>query len=308
MTRIDIIGGFLGAGKTTFIKKLLEEAFQKEKIVVIENEFGEISIDGPVLKDYGIQIREMNSGCICCTIAGDFNLALKEMLALYQPDRIIIEPSGVGKLSDVLRGCQSFVAAKKAELALCITVVDVKKYRVYIKNFAEFYKDQLAYAKTIVLSRTQFEKPEVLQAVMEDIRKYNQKASIVTTDWEHITADKIIESDGGITADSFWNQTAEHHHAHEHHHADEVFQVWGKETVQVFPLERLKNILEQLKAGKENIVRGKGIVKVNEEQWVQFDYVPDEIRIRETQADITGRICIIGEGLDKDRLKNLFHA
>lgn len=308
MTKIDIISGFLGAGKTTLIKKLLEEAFDLEKVVLIENEFGEIGIDGAILKDYGIEIKEMNSGCICCTIAGDFSLALKEILELYKPDRIIIEPSGVGKLSDVINGCKKFLKEGSVELDMCITVVDAMKYKVYIKNFAEFYANQLANAKTIILSRSQNAKYEVIENILKDVKKYNEDAHVVTTPWEEVDGRKIrqlAECEGNT--DNIKLLMEEQHHSHEHHHhADEVFNVWGRETAKIFGRNKVDEILKKLDLMEGNILRAKGIIKLENNKWIQFDYVPEEVIIRETTPECTGRICVIGEHINEKLLCELF--
>ena len=181
MTKIDIISGFLGAGKTTFIKKMLQEAFEGEQVVLIENEFGEIGIDGGFLKDAGIEIREMNSGCICCSLVGDFGRSLKEVVDTYHPDRILIEPSGVGKLSDVIKAVQDVQAEINAELNSFITVVDVTKCRIYSKNFGEFFSNQIEYAGAIVLSRTDKAKQEKTEESVQILRGLNEKAPIITT-------------------------------------------------------------------------------------------------------------------------------
>ena len=192
MTKIDIISGFLGAGKTTLIKKLIAEAFQGQKVVLIENEFGEIGIDGGFLKESGIQINEMNSGCICCSLVGDFNAALKDVLSQYEPDRIIIEPSGVGKLSDVIKAVQRVVDGENVVLNSHITVADVKRAKMYIKNFGEFYKNQVEFASAIILSRTQDVKEDKLEKTIELIRTLNAHSPIVTTPWEEITGEQIL--------------------------------------------------------------------------------------------------------------------
>ena len=179
MTKIDIISGFLGAGKTTLIKKLIAEAFQSEKLVLIENEFGEIGIDGGFLKDAGIQITEMNSGCICCSLVGDFGAALKEVLTQFHPDRILIEPSGVGKLSDVIRAVQGVQAEVPVELNSLVTVVDATKCKLYMKNFGEFFNNQVESANTIILSRTQKAAQEKLELAVSMLREHNGKAAII---------------------------------------------------------------------------------------------------------------------------------
>ena len=221
MTKIDIFSGFLGAGKTTLIKKLIEEAFKGEKLVLIENEFGEIGIDGGFLKEAGVQINEMNSGCICCSLVGDFEKALGKVLEDYAPDRIIIEPSGVGKLSDVIKAVQAVVTDKVC-LNGFVTVADATKCKMYIKNFGEFYLNQIEYASTIVLSRTQNLSQEKLDAALALIREHNSKARVVTTPWSEISGKNIltaIEGDNSFTEDLL--KEAEvcptcGHHDHEH--------------------------------------------------------------------------------------------
>lgn len=219
-TKVDIISGFLGAGKTTFIKKLLAEALSGEKVVLIENEFGEIGIDGGFLKDSGIEVREMNSGCICCSLVGDFASSLKEILTKYTPDRIIIEPSGVGKLSDVMRA----VADVEEELPVAgnsaVTLVDVKKAKLYIKNFGEFFNNQVQYAKTIVLSRTDVADQKKIDEAIQLIREINKDATIITTPLADLTGEKlleILEHPVDLKAELFEELAEEH----EHHHHDE---------------------------------------------------------------------------------------
>lgn len=220
-TKVDIISGFLGAGKTTFIKKLLAEALSGEKVVLIENEFGEIGIDGGFLKDSGIEVREMNSGCICCSLVGDFASSLKEILTKYTPDRVIIEPSGVGKLSDVMRA----VADVEEELPVAgnsaVTMVDVKKAKLYIKNFGEFFNNQVQYAKTIVLSRTDVADQKKIDEAIQLIREINKDATIITTPLADLSGEKlleILEHPIDLKAELFEELAEEHEH---HHHHDE---------------------------------------------------------------------------------------
>lgn len=220
-TKVDIISGFLGAGKTTFIKKLLAEALFGEKVVLIENEFGEIGIDGGFLKDSGIEVREMNSGCICCSLVGDFASSLKEILTKYTPDRVIIEPSGVGKLSDVMRA----VADVEEELPVAgnsaVTLVDVKKAKLYIKNFGEFFNNQVQYAKTIVLSRTDVADQKKIDEAIQLIREINKDATIITTPLADLSGEKlleILEHPIDLKAELFEELAEEHEH---HHHHDE---------------------------------------------------------------------------------------
>lgn len=246
MTKIDIISGFLGAGKTTLIKKLIEEAFTGEKLVLIENEFGEIGIDGGFLKDSGINITEMNSGCICCSLVGDFGTALAEVLEKYAPDRIIIEPSGVGKLSDVIKavlGVKEKVAEDSVVLNSFTTVADATKCKMYMKNFGEFYNNQVEHAGTIVLSRTGNMKEDKLQACIDLIRTQNAEASIITTPWDQINGKQILDAmekkndlvkelleeedvcpecghhhEHGEECDHDHDHDHEHHHDHDHDH------------------------------------------------------------------------------------------
>ena len=240
MTKIDIFSGFLGAGKTTLIKKLIKEGYKNEKLVLIENEFGEIGIDGGFLKEAGIQINEMNSGCICCSLVGDFRQALTKVLEEYHPDRIIIEPSGVGKLSDVINAVKT-VASDEVVLNSFVTVADATKSKIYMKNFGEFYNNQIESASTIILSRTQNMTDEKLAKALELLREHNEKAAIVTTAWDDITGEQILSATEGkalLTVDDVHDEEecddpeceCHHHHHHDedeehehhhHHHHDE---------------------------------------------------------------------------------------
>ena len=229
MTKIDIFSGFLGAGKTTLIKKLLTEAYKGEQVVLIENEFGEIGIDGGFLKEAGIEIREINSGCICCSLVGDFGEALKEVIEKYHPDRIIIEPSGVGKLSDVIKAVQKVEDAVDIKLNSFTTIVDVTKCKMYMKNFGEFFSNQIEYAGTIILSRTDTEKAteEKIVAAVEIIRSLNKKAAVITTPVEKLPGEKILdimENNRSLEKELMEEEACPvcggHHHEHEHHHHD----------------------------------------------------------------------------------------
>ena len=239
MTKIDIFSGFLGAGKTTLIKKLLKEALSGEKVVLIENEFGEIGIDGGFMKEAGIQVTEMNSGCICCSLVGDFGKALKQVIDQYHPDRILIEPSGVGKLSDVIRAVEGVEKdIPEAQMGSFVTVADAMKCRMYVKNFGEFFLNQLEYAGTILLSRTQKMSQEKLQAAIDLLREHNGKARIITTPWDELTGAQILaamEDDHSLAEDMLATVMAEqaahddddddecchHHHHHDHDGDDE---------------------------------------------------------------------------------------
>ncbi|MBR2934585.1 MAG: GTP-binding protein [Oscillospiraceae bacterium] len=377
MTKIDIISGFLGAGKTTLIKKLLQEAFQGEKVVLIENEFGEIGIDGGFLKEAGVQITEMNSGCICCSLVGDFGTALKEVLDTYSPDRIIIEPSGVGKLSDVIAAVER-VQDEGASLSLnsFVTVVDAMKCKIYMKNFGEFFNNQVEHASAILLSRTQNADESKLHTAVHLLREHNKKAAILTTPWDQLTGAQIIAAmEGGHDLAHELMDEITHHHQHEHdehcdcgchdhdhehhhehdehcdcgchdhehhhehdehcdcgchdhehhheqcddtctachvnhhHHADEVFTSWGRETPNKYTREDLQDILSELAMGTSvgTVLRAKGMVPCSDcGHWLHFDLVPGEFEIREGGAEYTGRLCVIGAGLNEEKLEKLF--
>ena len=240
MTKIDVVSGFLGAGKTTLIKKLLKEALDGSKTVLIENEFGEIGIDGGFLKDAGIEIKEMNSGCICCSLVGDFGTSLKEVINTYSPERILIEPSGVGKLSDVLKAVEDVAGDLDVQINSAVAVVDATKAKMYIKNFGEFFINQIEYAGTIILSRTDKISRDKLNTCIELIREHNQKATIITTPWDELEGTAILETIEGVDSlEDMMHEMLEHakedhehgedctcgchdhdhdHEGHEHHH------------------------------------------------------------------------------------------
>lgn len=323
MTKVDIISGFLGAGKTTFIKKLIGEVFDGEKLVLIENEFGEIGIDGGFLKDAGVEITEMNSGCICCTLVGDFSKALKKVIDEYHPDRVIIEPSGVGKLSDVARAIEDVKETADIEIDGRITVVDGKKAKMYLKNFGEFFEDQVKHASTIVISRTQMMTDEKIEECVHLLRHENEEATIITTPWEKLGKEAVLHA---LLHGTEMEELLEHHEHHEyhehhhehgecchhehhgHHHADEVFTSWGKETAHKYTEEELDFLVKALSEteGYGKILRSKGIVEMTDGTWKQFDLVPEEYEVRESQADYTGRVCVIGTDLAEDELLKLF--
>lgn len=333
MTKVDIISGFLGAGKTTFIKKLIDQVFTGEKLVLIENEFGEIGIDGGFLKDAGIEITEMNSGCICCTLVGDFSKALQKVLAEYQPDRVIIEPSGVGKLSDIVRAIEDVKKDAEIEIDGRITVVDGKKAKLYLKNFGEFFEDQVKHASTIVVSRTQMMTDEKVEECIHMLRDENADAAIISTPWEQLSKDAIWHAlEHGAEIEGLLEEEHGHHHDHEeccehdhhhhdheeccehdhhhhHHHADEVFTSWGKETAHKYTEEELDFLVKALSETDSygTILRSKGIVPMTDGTWKQFDLVPEEYEVRDGQADYTGRVCVIGTALKEDELLKLFH-
>ncbi len=354
MTKIDLFSGFLGAGKTTLIKKLIAEAYTGEKLVIIENEFGDISIDGGFLQESGVQVREMNAGCICCSLVGDFSTALLQVYQDYAPDRILIEPSGVGKLSDVIHAVEG-TAEHGLSLNSCTTVVDAKKCKMYMKNFGEFFNDQIQHAKTIVLSHTNGMAEEKINGCIALLKEKNQHALIVTTPWDMLTGTQLLEAMEQPQAslledDNACSVCGEHHHhgngccehnhgTHEHHeahctcehhdhvhhhgegcscghghhhgeghhHADEVFISWGKETATHYTRARLEEILHALEdeSSLGMVLRAKGIV-AGDEGWFHFDYTPGEADIRVGTPAVTGRLCVIGSGLQEAALEKLF--
>jgi len=391
MTNIHIFSGFLGAGKTTLIKKLLGEAYAGERVVLIENEFGQIGIDSGFLKECGVQITEMNQGCICCSLVGDFAKALEQVLRDFAPDRILIEPSGVGKLSDVIRAV-SGVLSDEVVLASAATVVDAGKCRLYMKNFGEFFGDQIEHADSIVLSHTDRLPEDKLAACVALLREHNDHATIVTTSWDALHGSQLSAAIEGhnTLADELTRLQEEHehehhhhhghecddpecechhhhdedehehehhehhhhhghecddpecechhhhhdedehelehhehhhhhghecddpecechHHHHGHHHADEVFTSWGVETARRYTAEDIRAALVALDDAKlGTVLRAKGIVASIDGDWIHFDYVPGEPDVRRGATDITGRLCVIGAGLDKAAIAALF--
>lgn len=397
MIKVDIFSGFLGAGKTTLIKKLIEEAYKGEKVVLIENEFGEIGIDGGFLRDAGVEINEMNSGCICCSLVGDFGKALEKVIAQFHPDRILIEPSGVGKLSDIIQAVED-LDLDEVKLNGFTTIVDAKKVKIYMKNFGEFYNNQVEHASSIILSHTKGMDEEKLEKVVEILREHNANATIITTDWDALSGAQILaamekrdtieealhhleeehehehhhchdhghehhhhdddhdehENEGHCCCghdhdhehhhhddehdhddhcccghdhehhhhdDGHDGCGHEHHHDHEghcccghdhdhegHHHADDVFESVGIETPKKFTKEKIEKALEALEDKDEYgfILRAKGIVEGEDGTWIHFDYVPGEPDVRTGAAGVTGRLCVIGAEIDREKILKLF--
>ena len=340
MTKIDIFSGFLGAGKTTLIKKLIKEAYAGEKVVLIENEFGEIGIDGGFLQEAGINITEMNSGCICCSLVGDFSKALRQVSAKYAPDRIIIEPSGVGKLSDVIKAVAS-AQLENAELNAFCTVVDAAKCKMYMKNFGEFFGDQVENASCILLSHTDKAGESKTETAIALLKEKNPTATIVTSAWDSLDGKAILQAMeqkdslqaelARLTEEIHEHHRHGHHHADEecddehccchhhhdhdehehhhqgHHHADEVFVSWGKETARKYSKTELVSALNAL-ADEEKygvVLRAKGIV-AGEDKWLHFDYVPGEADVREGATGVIGRLCVIGCNLNEQAISELF--
>ena len=388
MTKIDIISGFLGAGKTTFIQKLLQESLKGENVVLIENEFGEIGIDSGFLKNSGIEIREMNQGCICCSLVGDFETSLKEVIETYKPDRILIEPSGVGKLSDILSAVKTVSANLPVHLDGAVCVVDSTKAKLYNKNFGEFFDDQIRYATSIVLSRTDIAKEEKVEEAIQIVRALNPKANLITTAIKELTGEKLLDIIGREEnleeallqevkekahhhehehhhEHHFGNEEEqcccccggayddeeeyeeeechchEHHHEHEHHHdehcgchhdhdeedhhhhhhgdhcscghdhdADEVFDSIGLEVFKKVSRAKLEEILEEMAEGSAygGIVRAKGMLQLEDGSWVNFDLVPEQVEIRDGEAENIGKFVVIGTELEKEKIKALFTA
>ena len=347
MTKIDIISGFLGAGKTTLIKKLLSEAFKGEQVVLIENEFGEIAVDGGFLKESGIEIREMNSGCICCSLVGDFGESLHEVMNTYHPDRILIEPSGVGKLSDVIKAVQNVVEETEGMvLNSYTTMVDAKKAKMYIRNFGEFFNNQVQYAGTIILSRTDILDEEKVMAALALVREINPKATVITTPIAELEGSTILSAienpvsfeqetlDAEVAAHEHEHhhhhdheeeeehehhhhhdhdedeeeEHEHHHHGHHHHHADEIFTSWGRETVKKFTREEIEKCLNALADSEKygDVLRAKGMLPAPDGSWTFFDMVPEEVELRNGTPEVIGRVCVIGAHLKEDALAELF--
>ena len=334
MTKIDIISGFLGAGKTTYIKKMLEEAYKGERVVLIENEFGEVGIDGGFLKDAGITISEMNSGCICCSLVGDFDKNLHEVLEKFSPDRILIEPSGVGKLSDVMTSVIKLEETADVKLCGLVTVVNALKASKQMKAFGEFFNNQIEFATTVVLSRSQTATEDQLEFCVKQIQKLNSKAAIITTPWDEISGEKLLSvmegqdnlasemkhlAEEALEHDEEEHEHEHHHHDHDehdhdhehhHHHADEVFTSWGIETPKTYTAEAITAALEALSDEEKFglVLRAKGIVAGENGQWIHFDYGPGTPDVRTGSAETTGRLCVIGSKLNEANIAKLFCA
>ena len=314
--KIDIFSGFFGAGKTTLIKKLINENQYPKKVVIIENEFGEIGIDGVFLEKYNIEVKEINAGCICCSTLNDFKKTLQEIINSQEIERIIIEPSGVGKLSEIIGIVKKLESENDVFLNLIISVVDVTMYNDFIDFFSEFYKDQIIHATTVVLSRTQNVNYEELQTVVSKIRVFNKKATIVTRPWDNLSSDAIVEiGEKDRKQDLFEEINLLERSSGKAELkitktdlAEDVFNSWVIETPKIFSLETLKGILNKLKNEElcGNVLRSKGIVQVDENRWIEFDFVPKQFEMRDTEPFYTGRICVIGTNLNKENLNKLF--
>ena len=297
---------------------MIDEAFTGEKIVLIENEFGEVGIDGGFLKDAGIQITEMNSGCICCSLVGDFGKNLNEVITKYHPDRILIEPSGVGKLSDVMKSVIDIEKEQDVKLNALVTVVNALKASKQMKAFGEFFNNQIEYATTVILSRSQNATPEQLEFCVNKIQELNPKAAIITTDWAKLSGEQILKvmegqdnlemkalAEAHHAKEEAEHEHEHHHHDHDHEHADDVFTSWGKETPHKFERAKLEEVLKKF-VDSDNILRSKGMVESTDGTWLYFDMVPGEYEIREGEPDYTGRIVVIGTEIHEDELLKTF--
>ena len=344
MVKVDIISGFLGAGKTTLIKNLFKSSMKNEKVVLIENEFGEIGVDGTFLKESGVEIKEINSGCICCSLVGDFSSSMKEVVEKFNPDRIIIEPSGVGRLSDIIKAVEK--VEEELKINIVATVVDGGKCKMYHKNFGEFYNDQIAQAKTVIVSKTEKLSESKINDALEIIRELNPDVTVITTPVSELDPEKVLDtlqSDKSgydeLLKSLLEEAEHEHHHHHHdddddedehehchhhhdddddedehehchHHHADEVFTSWGEETAKAYSKAELDAILKTLadeNAGLGVILRAKGFVKAkDDEKWYYFDLVAGDYEIRSGAPDVIGRVCVIGSKIDEKKISGLF--
>jgi len=314
--QIDIFSGFFGAGKTTLIKKLIDEKVYSKKVTIIENEFGDIPIDGEFLKKFNIEIKEIKAGCICCSTANDFNDTLIEIIDAKETERIIIEPSGVGKLSEIVKIVKKVEAENDVRLNMVISAVDVTMYEEFSNLFSEFYEDQVIHASTVVLSRTQSVNDEELKVVVSKIRELNEKAQIITTPWDDLSGIELVElSEADVKQEAlkevFTETTTdevEYDPELPHDHDHDEFTSWGIETPKVYPLDELTSIFQGLKNEEKygKVVRSKGKVQVDSDHWIEFDFVPRQFEIRASEPDHTGRITVIGHDLNKENLINIF--
>lgn len=311
--KVDIVSGFLGAGKTTLIKRILDDAFKREKVAIIENEFGEISIDGEILKNRNIDIKEINSGCICCSLSGDFKDSIEDIIDEYDPDRIIVEPSGVAKLSDVLKGCKEIIGKESITINHIFAVIDISNLDMYKEEYKEFYIDQVINAKTIIFTRIDKCDDNKIEEAVEEIRKINSNASIVKVplniidgldilriaekDLNNIQEKKIVK----LTARSKKGAKAVRV-------GSKIFDSWGEETSKIFNINKIENIFTEIGITKEcgNILRGKGFVELDSGRWIEFHYTPRQFQLKAAAKQDKGKIAIIGENIDKDKLQLLF--
>lgn len=324
-TDIVVISGFLGAGKTTLIQKLLKEAFQHEKVALIENDFGEISVDAALLQRGGVEVKEMNSGCICCSLSGDFVKALRELIDRFDPDKIIIEPSGVGKLSDIVKACADRRIQPLAKITSRITVVDVKRCNMYLDNFGEFFEDQIQNADTILLSRAG-DFPDKVTGARQLVKRLNADAAILTDPLDRLSAAEILnprqklstqESHGGHSHHSDHEHEGHScggHHGHGHscscghdHSAEEIFDTVTVRTKRAFSIEELKaRVLRMTQGNTGTVLRAKGIVR-GTDGYLNLQYLPGDLQITGCAAG-GDMLCIIGRNLNRQELVTLFNG
>ncbi|WKY44047.1 GTP-binding protein [Eubacteriaceae bacterium ES2] len=318
MTKIDMITGFLGAGKTTLIKKLIAKNPTNEKIVLIENEFGDVNIDSQFLSDTELEITELTAGCICCTLLGDFSRALKKIMAEIGPDRIIVEPSGVARATDLLKGLQ-IADIPDLQINSISNVVDASVCTEYLEAFGDFYQDQISHAGCILMSHTDDCDPTELQAAVTAVKNVNPLAIIVTTPWTQLSSSQIYQGiNSGKDARGQIIDTllashlnpGSHHHDHDHSHsplpAPDVFTTVSYETVRTFSEPELDALLKNLDQCQGKVLRAKGVVKDHADGWLYFDYVPGKQEIRKGMPALTGMICVIGQDLNMTELENFF--
>lgn len=306
--KVDIISGFLGAGKTTLIKKLLDTLVKDEKVAIVENEYGEVGIDGDLLKDRRIEVKEINSGCICCTIKGDFKQNILDIISNYRPDRIIIEPSGVANFSQVLESIKE-AHIEGLRINMKITMVDAQNVHMYMKNFGDFYRSQLVNANTIILTRVEKLSDKEITHVCNEIKTINNKANIITTELSKLSPERIIQ----VSEKKFENLIENINIKRPKRiglrrvSAPEFFENWGVETPKIFEYSELVKILNEFQNNKHGeVLRAKGIIKSKDDKWFKFDFVPNDISIVNYKSDYTGRVCVIGRNLNKDSIDKLF--
>ena len=311
--KIDIIAGFLGAGKTTLIKKLFKNGFNNEKVVLIENEFGEIGIDGSFLKESGVDIKEINSGCICCSLSGDFRDAIDDIIDEYNPDRIIVEPSGIAKLSDVIKECRQSEKKKLITINHIFTVIDISNLDIYKEEFNEFYIDQVINAKTIIFTRIDKCDDNIIEDAVQMVRKINSNASIVKVPISMIDGLDILriaEKDlDNIREKKIRKLTSKSRGIDKVvRGGSKVFDSWGEETSKIFNINKIENIFTEIGITKEcgNILRGKGFVELDSGRWIEFHYTPRQFQMKAASKQDKGKIAIIGENIDKNKLELLF--
>lgn len=315
--KIDVISGFLGAGKTTMINKLLGEGVLGDGIAIIENDFGDINIDAGRIQESGVEIKSLSSGCICCTLSGDFHTALLELIKEYKPKRIIIEPTGVGRLSDVIGVINRVKKTEAVELNISMTVVDVVEFEDFIEVFGDFFKDQIKNANIIALSKSQLTDQVSVNNVISSIREINPKANIVATPWDELEAQDILNTRHDHRCSCHDHHHDEHHchehncDGHHHHHdedsVEESMEYLSIETMKMFSKDKLEAILYSLKDpiyGK--VFRAKGSIINEDRRWVDFDFLPKAFEIKEGKAKTIGQGTVIGRNLNKEAIRNLF--